>query len=97
MSRTGLTEEELIHMHAIFRHFPEIDEVLLFGSRAKGNYTRQSDVDLALVGVLNVLQAEAVAEALDSLPMPYLCDVKAYCVLRYPPILEHIKRVGISI
>ncbi|MBF0212681.1 MAG: nucleotidyltransferase domain-containing protein [Magnetococcales bacterium] len=84
-------------LHAVFRYVPEIQEVIVFGSRAKGNFRPHSDVDLALLGVADALRAEAVAEALDQLPFPYKFDVKAYDGIRYPPLLEHIQRVGVSI
>jgi hypothetical protein len=43
------------------------------------------------------LQAEAVAEELDELPLPYHFDVKAYGAIRYAPLREHIARVGLTL
>ena len=90
-------QHEIALMHAVFRHVSEISEVIVFGSRAKGNYRPQSDVDLALIGIADELKAEAVADALDQLPMPYQFDVKAYDSIHYPPLAEHIRRVGVTI
>lgn len=92
-----MNDRELALMHAVFRQVPEIREVIVFGSRAKGNYRPQSDVDLALVGVADELRAEAVAGALDQLPMPYTFDVKACDGICYPSLLEHIRRVGVTV
>ena len=97
MNDTGLTDQELDWMRTEFRRVAGICEVLLFGSRAKGCYRPESDVDLALLGVADDLQAEAVAEALESLPLPYRFDVKAYDGIRHAPLREYIKRVGVSI
>ncbi|MBF0399808.1 MAG: nucleotidyltransferase domain-containing protein [Magnetococcales bacterium] len=97
MNNTGLTEQEIDAMHTVFRQVGAIRTVLLFGSRAKGSFRPESDIDLALVGVANALEAEAVAEALESLPLPYRFDVKAYDSICYLPLLEHIKRVGVPI
>ncbi len=97
MSSTGLTDRELDQICAVFRPVAAIREVVLFGSRARGSHRPESDIDLALVGVADELQAEAVAETLESLPLPYRFDVKAYDGIRYAPLLEHIKRVGISL
>jgi len=94
---SGLTEREVALMHAVFRAVPRISRVVLFGSRAKGTHRPQSDVDLALIGIADDLQAEAVAEALDLLPMPYRFDVKAYDSIAYRPLLEHIERVGVTL
>ena len=69
----------------------------MFGSRAKGNALPASDVDLALEGLMDVLDAERVASALEELPLPYRFDVKALHTVSNPALLEHIRRVGIRI
>ena len=35
----------------MFRKHPNVVKVIIFGSRAKGNYREGSDIDLAVVGV----------------------------------------------
>lgn len=97
MKDIGLAPHEIDWLREVFRRFPAIREVTLYGSRAKGTHRLESDVDLALVGVDEDLQAEAVAEELDELPLPYRFDVKAYDCLTYGPLREHILRVGVSL
>ncbi|MDR0338419.1 MAG: nucleotidyltransferase domain-containing protein, partial [Planctomycetaceae bacterium] len=46
----GLTEKYRAEIISIFVSSSKIDRVLLFGSRAKGNFRRDSDVDFALEG-----------------------------------------------
>ncbi|HZG38079.1 MAG TPA: nucleotidyltransferase domain-containing protein, partial [Nodosilinea sp.] len=41
----GLTESDMAQIIEAFRQFEEISAVVLFGSRAKGNYKPGSDVD----------------------------------------------------
>ncbi|MEO5344778.1 MAG: nucleotidyltransferase domain-containing protein [Magnetococcus sp. YQC-9] len=94
---TGLRQRDLALMHAVFRQVKEIRAVVLFGSRAKGNFRPGSDVDLCLIGLGDNLKVEGVAMALEELPIPYLFDVKARESIRYPPLLEHIERVGVTI
>ncbi|MBI2761510.1 MAG: nucleotidyltransferase domain-containing protein [Chloroflexi bacterium] len=71
--------------------------MLVYGSRAKGNFRRESDIDLVLVGVHEDLQAEAVADELDELPLPYHFDVKAYHSIQYEPLRDHIDRIGVTL
>ncbi|MBI3800667.1 MAG: nucleotidyltransferase domain-containing protein [Deltaproteobacteria bacterium] len=97
MKDIGLTPHEIDLIREVFRRFPAIREVALYGSRAKGTYRPESDIDLALVGVDDDVQAEAVADELDELPLPYRFDVKAYGGIKYGPLREHIGRVGISL
>jgi len=96
MSDTGLTPRELALITSVLDRAAAVREAILYGSRAKGTYRQESDVDLALVGV-DDLQAEAVAEDLEELPLPYRFDVKALERIRHPPLREHIARVGISL
>ncbi|MBI3797325.1 MAG: nucleotidyltransferase domain-containing protein [Deltaproteobacteria bacterium] len=97
MKDIGLTPHELDLIREVFRRFPVISEVTLYGSRTKGTYRPESDIDLALVGVDDDVQAEAVADQLDELLLPYRFDVKAYIGIKYGPLRKHIARVGVSL
>ncbi|MCK0202958.1 nucleotidyltransferase domain-containing protein, partial [Ornithobacterium rhinotracheale] len=44
----GLKEKHIDTIQSIFGKYPEIDEAILYGSRAKGNYQNGSDIDLTL-------------------------------------------------
>ncbi len=83
MKGIGLSAQEIELMRSVFGQVEAIREVLLYGSRAQGTHRPESDVDLALVGVEDPLQAEAIAEELDELAMPYRFDVRAYGSIRY--------------
>lgn len=49
-SQFGLRESDLKSIVKILEKFDTITEAILFGSRAKGNFKRGSDVDIALKG-----------------------------------------------
>ena len=93
----ALPPRELALLFRVFRSHPAIKQVKLFGSRAEGTHSPHSDVDLALLGDLSVLQAEAIAAELDELPLPYHYDVKAFGEITHEDLREHIERVGVSI
>ena len=97
MKPPALTEAEIALLCGVFRHHPEIRTVKLFGSRAKGTHTPHSDVDLALWGNLNAMDAEAIASELDELPLPYRYDVQPFESIRLQPLRDHIERVGIAL
>ena len=88
---------ELALLIGVFRRHPEITAVRLFGSRAKGTHTPHSDIDLALWGDVDALQTETIAAELDELPLPYHYDVQAFSAIKFPPLREHIERVGIPL
>ena len=92
-----LTSVELALLQGVFRRHPEIAAVRLFGSRAKGTHAAHSDVDLAVWGEVDALQAEAIAAELDELPLPYRYDVKPFAAIELPSLREHIERVGLPV
>ena len=97
MRTLSLPSAELALLRAVFRRHPEIREVRLFGSRAKGAETLHSDIDLALWGNLDALKAEAIAAELDELPLPYRYDVLPFDSIKSRPLREHIERVGVPL
>lgn len=94
----GLTESDLAQIAEVFRQFEEVDAVVLFGSRAKGNYKLGSDVDLAVKG--DRITHRTIAQFADllneELPLPYFFDVVHYNTLDQP-LIDHIDRVGVVI
>jgi predicted nucleotidyltransferase len=97
MSAIGLLPREIESLRSVFARHPEIEEVVLFGSRAKGNYRPESDIDLAVRGLESEREVEALADELNELPLPFLFDVKSLHAIRNPALLEHVRRVGRSI
>ena len=97
MMQPCLAPRELDLIRSVLTRHPAVTGAILFGSRAKGTAQPASDVDLALEGVADPLQAEAIANELEELPLPYRFDVKALAAIRHRPLLEHIERVGIRI
>lgn len=93
----NLTSRELELIRGVLDRHPEITGAILFGSRAKGTASPGSDIDLALEGIEDPLQAEAIADELEELPLPYRFDVKALAAIRHLPLREHIARVGVKI
>ena len=97
MIDTGINDADLQRIVGALQSFPSIEQAILYGSRAKGSYRPESDIDLALLGIDDRLQVEAVAEALEDLPLPYQFDVRPLSGIEHGPLREHIDRVGIPI
>jgi predicted nucleotidyltransferase len=77
---------------------PQIEEVIVFGSRAKGNYKKGSDIDLAIKGKNCTPRLALDLRALinEELPIPYMVDVIDYNSLQQQELKEHIDKVGIE-
>lgn len=94
MNFFGLTDAQQEIIRAVLRRHEEVTDAKIFGSRAKGNFQPNSDIDLALWGSLTVSAIAMIAGELDELPVPYTFDVQAYDAIRHQPLREHIDRVG---
>jgi predicted nucleotidyltransferase len=97
MKKIPLQPAELEQVLFILKQHPMVLNATLFGSRAKGTHTDRSDIDIALSGPIDALNAAAIAAELEELPLPYRFDVQALNSITYEPLLEHIERVGIRI
>ena len=92
----GLDEKIIKDLKEIFSRNESIDKVILYGSRAKGNYRKGSDVDLVLSGNgLNLKTIYSIREEIDCLNLPYEFDLSIFNKINNPELLEHIQRVGI--
>ena len=78
--------------------FDEIEEAIVFGSRAIGNYKAGSDVDLALKGPLGSDLILQISESLnEDYPLPYFFDVIDYNRITNEALENHIDAYGKSI
>ena len=92
----GLNENTIKAIHTIFASYPDIDEVILYGSRAKGNYRPNSDIDLTLKGEkLDLTTQFKIENELDDLLLPYKIDLSIYNSIENQNLTDHILRVGI--
>ena len=92
----GIKDEIIDRIQQVFAHVPEIDEAILFGSRAKGNFKPGSDIDIALVGDgLKLSLVNKTSLLLDDLMLPYTFDLAVLKQITNDNLLSHIERVGV--
>lgn len=94
MKLFGLSDQAIGLIREVFEKEPRISRVVIFGSRAMGNFHDSSDIDLALEGNIDQVLLGHVMLELDQLPMPYLFDVKDYADISYAPLKTHIDEYG---
>lgn len=75
---------------------PKAERVVLFGSRAMGNFEPGSDIDISWKGeALDINDVTKAGIAYDKLFLPYKLDLVIYNSITEPALLDHIDRVGI--
>lgn len=93
--RFGLSDRVIGELQDVFNRHSNISKVLIFGSRAKGNYREGSDIDLAALGTgLDYNQLLQILTEIDDLELLYSVDLINYSKTINTPIGEHIDRVG---
>ena len=93
--RFGLSDTVIKELQGVFRRHANIQRVLIFGSRSKGNYREGSDVDLAVVGTgIDYNQLLDIMCQIDDLELLYSVDLLDYSKNKGTPIGDHIDRVG---
>ena len=91
----GLKPEAVSALQAVFSNYPAVEKVILYGSRAKGNYRRGSDIDLTMVGHTLTLSLQFKIETeLDDLLLPQKIDLSILHTISNPDLVAHIERVG---
>jgi predicted nucleotidyltransferase len=94
--RFGLKESTIAAMNGVFASCPQVEKVILYGSRARGTQRNGSDIDLTIVGKeVTHDQLLALANQLDDLLLPYKIDLSLLRQIENPDLLEHIRRVGV--
>lgn len=91
----GLSETVIEELQEVFKRHANIEKVLIFGSRSKGNYRAGSDIDLAVIGKdLDYNQLLNIICEIEDLELLYSVDLLDYQKKKGTPIGDHIDRVG---
>ena len=96
VTQYGIPESDLNALLSELKKNTEIDEIILFGSRAKGIFRNGSDIDIAMKG--RNLKLNDILEAMsgiDKLLLPNKLDLVIYTRIKEPALIEHINRVGV--
>ena len=91
----GLNEETVEKIKEVFGRYPAIEQVIIYGSRAKGTAKKHSDIDLTLTGKqIDLTLLNKISWELDDLLLPYTFDLSIHHQLEQADLIDHIKRVG---
>lgn len=91
----GLTQRDMNTLVSILQKHNTIKDVVIFGSRAKGNYKTGSDIDLVIMNK-DVSNTELIQlkNDFEESSLPYFVDVLNYHSIQTPDLINHISRVG---
>lgn len=91
----GLKESIVEQINSIFVNYPSVEQVILYGSRAKGNYKNGLDIDLTMIGNnIKHMELLEIMTKINDLLLPYSIDLSIYHKINNSNLQEHINRVG---
>lgn len=91
----GLAERHYAEFVRIFRRYPQIEQVLIFGSRAKGTDKPWSDFDLAVVApTMSDREFSKLWNEIDDLPLVFKLDLLHWDRLAPDRLKEKIGEEG---
>lgn len=94
----GLSAATLDKLRSVFARHNVIHAVLIYGSRAKGNYRAGSDIDLTIKGdEIQFAELMQIEDQIDDLMLPYTVDLSQYRQIGNDELIAHIDRVGVEI
>ncbi len=95
--RFGLKTNCIADIINVLKLQPQVEEALIFGSRAMGTYKNGSDIDIALKGEKITFDIIATIRLrLDKLPYLYMYDIIDYKKISNPAVTAHIDELGIT-
>jgi nucleotidyltransferase substrate binding protein (TIGR01987 family) len=95
---SGLDESELYELVKVLSSNLKVNEIVLFGSRAKGNFHPFSDIDIALKGEGIILtDLLDLSNDLDLLWLPYKVDLVNFAKIKEKDLIDHVNCVGVRL
>jgi len=93
--RFGLEENIISNINGVFAKIPEVSEAIIYGSRAKGDNRKGSDIYIVLKGEkITLTELNKLSLDLDDLLLPCTFDLSIYHRINNADLLDHITRVG---
>jgi len=94
----GLSAEILDELRVVFSRFSAIDRVLIYGSRARGDFRPGSDIDLlVLAPTMASLEFAQLWMALDDLPIIFRLDVSLCQEVNNPKLMRNMLADGVTL
>ncbi len=92
--RFGISDQDYAKIQDVISSYPDIERVVIYGSRATGNHKPGSDIDLTIEGSMDWDAFHRVEFDLDELMLPYQFDLSLIKHIDNLQLLDHIKRLG---
>ena len=90
----GLDQQTIDLIRDVILSHECVQDIIIYGSRTKGNYHPGSDIDLSVKGDISLSDLFKMKSELDELMIPYKIDLSSYNDINNQDLKDHIDRVG---
>ena len=91
----GIREEIYIKIKEITSKYEY--EFFIFGSRARGDYRKNSDIDIAIYGNVSNEDETKIRNEFDKIDMEYMVDIVFIEQINNEELIQNIKNEGVKI
>lgn len=96
--RLGLLPADLEALINAITATPEVEDIIIYGSRAKSCYRTFSDIDITLSGKrLSHTDLFPIMDRIDELNLPYETDISLFSEIDCEELRAEIERYGVSL
>ncbi len=96
--KCGLTVDTQMKLISVFKKYSPIEKVIIYGSRAKGNFKPGSDIDITLKAPsLDLSTLFKIQNEIDDLYLPYKIDLSLFHQIDNVDLIDHINRIGLEL
>jgi uncharacterized protein len=96
--RTGLSPQITESIKAEVKRFPEVRAAYLFGSRARGDFRDQSDIDIAIdAPTMTASHFAQLWNAIDALPIAFPLDCVWLQAIPASPLKSMVQRDAVAL
>ena len=92
----GLNNELVSLIKDIVKKYPD-NRFVVFGSRARGDFKYNSDIDIAVLGNVSYKDETKIRIELDSIDMEYMIDIVFVNKVTNKELIENIEKEGVEI
>ena len=95
MNNFGFTDKTTNLLTDFFKRYSKIKTVIIFGSRATGDYKPSSDIDFAILGEnIDFKFIQHISSEIDELSTPYMYDIVDYNSITNDALRNNIDKFG---
>ena len=91
----GLSDENYLKIKIVINKFPKY-KFKIFGSRARGDYKYNSDIDIAVLGNVTENDEFLILNELDLIDMAYTIDIVFVKKIKKQSLIDSILKEGVD-